>query len=383
MFTNQVQVLENLRGQVPDELITVLRQLLGNCSQDTVTRGTLSIDAAPVNGPIVPYNTTDPVYAALHSYNTISTFNPDSESEPSVHNGFAGDFMGVVRFNAAKFPDPAAGVVNNIAVVINGVLWAVKIIVQDLVINGDLIINGTVNGNGFSEAWYRWFTVDSISPPQPTFTQLGITVNAVGQGSAADIISCPFTSNAYLINGMFPGVQIGDKGVALWVRQGAIETDHEEGGNWWVIGFDSAPVTTDPTGTPEAGPTITVGGITIYAKPDLYAKAKASVAVSGATGVFTITDFVNLSPQGGTMSGVTSATNPLGIYMSLGDDLRLAYNHIDAVWEAIAAAHKAKTISVSNDKDGADLRYQTKTISVNAASDTTSQNTWATTTECP
>lgn len=106
MFTEHVQILENLRGQVPDELIGILRTLLGNCSQDLVNRGQVAAiidgsnsDKITLNeAPIVAFWTDDDIYAALKGYNSPSYVMPDIDD--GVVNGFAADFKGVVRIRA-------------------------------------------------------------------------------------------------------------------------------------------------------------------------------------------------------------------------------------------------------------------------------------------
>jgi hypothetical protein len=158
MFTKQTGLLSGLRGLIPDKAIQVLQQTYHDCKQKLFHRAPvqLSIDGAKEGVPERRYDATiENVYPTLQVYNHSSfAENPDANEMFPVHNGFAADFKGVVRFTQG---DPRGAGVNNVAnivMVANGGIWAQQVWVNVLVDwNGDpwqgqqAMIRFTLTGN--------------------------------------------------------------------------------------------------------------------------------------------------------------------------------------------------------------------------------------------
>ena len=179
MYTEHVQILQNLQGQVPDDLINVLRTLLGNCTQDLVNRGQVeaSIDGTNADkpnleaAPVVPYWTDDEVYAALKGYNTPSYIGVDIDD--GVNNGFAGDFKGVVRIKMGGGGNVAINRVANIGL----------IIVNQIGGAGGIWANIGDENNYIENAYITNLHVTNFSPPSNTgFGNGTATVDSSGSG---------------------------------------------------------------------------------------------------------------------------------------------------------------------------------------------------------
>ena len=357
MFTEQVGMLETLRanGHSPDQ-ITTLRQVLGNCEAPLAHRGPISIMLDGTPSPTVPMDTEDEIFAALRCYNCESNYDED---EDAVNHGFAADFCGVVR--------------------IRPTLRATNIFVEN--INVENISGDTIITEGS----------DPISPQYPgeAMALLGplyiyFTVTAVHSQTSIEVLIESATVETQRHVGVDAGDTVGNVGSALPVyigdanHWGPVAVGDKGVAHWCQLGIDAPD---SPTNTEQTNCFLVVELHKNVGRG--YAKATAGATVEGATTAFSISGFVDLGGGGLANGSVTTATNPLAIYITNGDALRLMYNAVDAVWEVSGAAQHVEEMVESVDKSGTSLRYQHKTISINRADDTTDNTPWHTTTTCP
>lgn len=136
MFTEQVGLLEEIK--TIDQVVEVLRFMLGNCQANLRHNGTLLMDSSRPDGA------TDAVLTVKD--NPIA---PDTLATESPRNGYAADFWGKVRFRGVVQFDQAVIGDNALAFVVPGMLIPWGKAVADIPA-GFAICDGTANsvGNG-------------------------------------------------------------------------------------------------------------------------------------------------------------------------------------------------------------------------------------------
>lgn len=136
MFTEQVGLLEEIK--TIDQVVEVLRFMLGNCQANLRHNGTLLMDSSR------PLGATDAVLTVKNSPHAPETLETESPS-----NGYAADFWGKVRFRGVAQFDQAIMGDGGVFQPLMGVLWMGAI--ADIPA-GWALMDGTANsvGNGGS-----------------------------------------------------------------------------------------------------------------------------------------------------------------------------------------------------------------------------------------
>lgn len=119
MFTYQVKLLDQLHGTLPDQAIEVLRQLLGNCSQELTHRGIVDLPgmlfqpAPDPNGPAFLDGDGNPILGPRITIDQNTTISiPNTATLTDRYDRVYGTLGAALTYDASTVSMTVVGIVN-------------------------------------------------------------------------------------------------------------------------------------------------------------------------------------------------------------------------------------------------------------------------------